>query len=230
MIDTQLLSIVYMQDCIEGMKKYDDKTFDLAIVDPPYGINRSTIAGKQSGTQHGNAAAAKRHYAIKDWDKQPPPHEYFKGLFRISKNQIIWGANHFISRMPYDASCWIVWDKDNGDNDFADCELAWTSFDKAARKFKWTWSGMLQHDMKNKERRIHPTQKPVALYEWLLHNYAKSGDLILDTHLGSGSSRIAAYKNGFDFVGFEIDADYYAAQEKRFQTFIAQQGYQLGNF
>ena len=155
-------------------------------------------------------------------DLNAPEQSYFDELFRISKNQIIWGANHFISRMPFDSSCWIVWDKDNGATDFADCELAWTSFDTAVRKFKFKWQGMLQQDMKNKESRIHPTQKPIALYKWLLTNYAKQGDKILDTHLGSGSSRIAAYDLGFDFTGFELDKEYFEAQEKRFQNHIAQ--------
>ena len=127
------------------------------------------------------------------------------------------GANHFISNIPIDSSCWIVWNKDNGASDFADCELAWTSFKTAVRMFTWRWSGMLQQNMKNKERRIHPTQKPVALYAWLLMNYAKEGDRILDTHLGSGSSRIAAYKLGFDFVGCELDEYYFEAQEIRFK-------------
>ena len=125
--------------------------------------------------------------------------------------------------MPFDSSCWIVWDKDNGKNDFADCELAWTSFKSAVRKFKFRWQGMLQGDMANKEIRIHPTQKPVALYTWLLQNYAKPGDKILDTHLGSGSSRIAAYDLDFDFVGCEIDPDYFKAQEERFKAHTAQE-------
>jgi site-specific DNA-methyltransferase (adenine-specific) len=123
--------------------------------------------------------------------------------------------------MPHDSSCWLVWDKDNTGN-FADCELAWTSFDTAVRKFQWRWNGMLQQNMKDKEERIHPTQKPVALYDWILQNYAKRGDLILDTHLGSGSSRIAADKGGFNFVGFEIDADYYEKSKKRFNDFKSQ--------
>jgi site-specific DNA-methyltransferase (adenine-specific) len=147
-------------------------------------------------------------------------------LCRVSRDQIIWGANHFISRIDdardANSPCWIVWDKDNGANDFADCELAWSSFPTAVRRFKYTWNGMLQQDMANKERRIHPTQKPVALYKWLLTNYAKEGDKILDTHLGSGSSRIAAYDLGFDFTGYELDKDYFNAQEQRFANHIAQ--------
>jgi len=209
-------SIVFNEDCIEVMKRYPDKWFDLAVVDPPYGIDVA-----KTGKVGGNNAGKAKDYGAKEWDKQPPNEEYFRQLFRVSKNQIVWGANHFISKMPHDSSCWLVWDKDNTGN-FADCELAWTSFDTAVRKFQWRWNGMLQQNMKDKEERIHPTQKPVALYEWILQNYAKRGDLILDTHLGSGSSRIAADKGGFNFVGFEIDADYYEKSKKRFNDFKSQ--------
>jgi len=126
--------------------------------------------------------------------------------------------------LPFNCSspCWVVWDKENGASDFADCELAWTSFKTAVRRFKFRWAGMLQGDMKNKEQRIHPTQKPVQLYKWLLQNYAKPGDRILDTHLGSGSSAIAAHYGGFDFVGCELDTDYYNAASKRFEQATAQ--------
>lgn len=209
-------SEVFNMDNMEFMRGCKDGQFDLAIVDPPYGINHSTIAGKQSGQKYGNAASAKTAYTTKDWDKNPPQSEYFEQLFRISKNQIVWGANHFISLMPFDASCWIVWDKVNGDNNFADCELAWTSFDSSVRKFSYTWSGMIQENMKKKEIRIHPTQKPIALYTWLLQKYAKEGDTILDTHLGSGSSRIASWDMKFDFTGIELDKEYFDASVKRF--------------
>jgi site-specific DNA-methyltransferase (adenine-specific) len=209
-------SEVYLEDCTEALKRFNDNHFDLAIVDPPYGIDVA-----KTGKVGGNNAGKAKDYGAKEWDKQPPNEEYFRQLFRVSKNQIVWGANHFISKMPHDSSCWLVWDKDNTGN-FADCELAWTSFDTAVRKFQWRWNGMLQQNMKDKEERIHPTQKPVALYEWILQNYAKRGDLILDTHLGSGSSRIAADKGGFNFVGFEIDADYYEKSKKRFNDFKSQ--------
>ncbi len=209
-------SEVYLEDCTEALKRFDDNHFDLAIVDPPYGINVA-----KTGKVGGNNAGKAKDYGAKEWDKQPPNDEYFRQLFRVSKNQIVWGANHFISKMPFDSSCWLVWDKDNSGN-FADCELAWTSFDTAVRKFQWRWNGMLQQNMKDKEERIHPTQKPVALYEWILQNYAERGNLILDTHLGSGSSRIAADKGGFNFVGFEIDADYYEKSKKRFNDFKSQ--------
>jgi len=199
------------------MKLMKDNQFDLAIIDVPYGINMMDSDNKSRG----KLAVAKDYKKLND--SQSPNMEYFDELFRISKNQIIWGANHFISKTPYDSSCWIVWDKDNGNNDFADCELAYTSFKTAVRKFKYTWNGMLQEDMKNKEIRIHPTQKPIALYKWLLKNYAKPNDTILDTHVGSGSSRIACWEMGFDFTGFEIDKDYWEAQEKRFQIVKNQQ-------
>ena len=196
-------------DCMEYMATVPDKYFDLAIVDPPYGINMD--GGKIGGNNCGKA----KDYTQKDWDKEPPSIEYFNELIRVSKNQIIWGANHFISRMPFDSSCWIVWDKDNSGN-FADCELAWTSFNTAVRKYKFRWNGMLQENMKNKEIRIHPTQKPVALYEWLLTNYAKKGQKVFDSHLGSGSSAIAAHYFGVDFVGCELDKDYFEAAKARF--------------
>ena len=173
--------------------------------------------GKIGGDNKGKAT----DYAKKTWDIKAPENEYFDELLRVSKNQIVFGANHFISRIPIDSPCWIVWDKDNTGN-FADCELAWTSFKSAVRKYEFRWNGMLQGNMSNKEIRIHPTQKPVALYEWLLTRYAKPGDKILDTHLGSGSSRIAAYNLGFDFVGCEIDEDYFKAQEERFKKHTAQ--------
>jgi len=203
---------------MEGMKQFPDKYFELAIVDPPYGIGES---GDKNHTRT-KLARAKDYKSFSGNDKEPPPKEYFIELFRVSKNQIIWGANHFISRMPHDSSCWIVWDKQNGENDFADCELAWTSFKRSVRQFTFRWAGMLQGDMKNKEFRIHPTQKPIALYKWLLTNYAKPGDKILDTHVGSASSLIACYEYGFDFIGFEIDKDYYEAAQKRLQAVMSQ--------
>lgn len=215
---------------MEAMKSFPDKYFELAVVDPPYGIGESgdknhTRGGKTKFggkmAKAGSFVKSKNYKAFSGGDKYPMPIEFFAELRRVSKNQIVWGANHFISRLPYDSPAWVVWDKMNGENDFADCELAWTSFPSAVRKFEWKWNGMLQQDMANKETRIHPTQKPIALYKWLLTNYAKPGDKILDTHLGSGSSRIAAYDMGFDFWGYELDADYFAAMEARFQAHIS---------
>jgi site-specific DNA-methyltransferase (adenine-specific) len=205
------ISIVENINCMIAMQKFPDKFFDLAIVDPPYGIGED---GKKNHSR--SKLAESKKYTPKKWDNNPPDKKYFDELFRVSKNQIIFGANHFIENINRNSSCWIVWDKDNGNNDFADCELAWTSFTSAARIFKFRWSGMLQGDMKNKQKRIHPTEKPVKLYEWILKNYAKSEFKILDTHLGSGSSRIAAHNLSFDFWGYEIDAEYFCDQQSRF--------------
>jgi len=147
---------------------------------------------------------------------------YFKQIQRVSVNQIVWGANHFIENIPNaNSSCWIVWDKDNGLTDFADCELAWTSFKTAVRKFKFKWQGMLQGDMKNKQERIHPNEKPIALYKWLLTNYAKEGDLIVDTHGGSCKISIACFDLGFDCVVCEIDEYYYKLGKAAFDAHVA---------
>jgi site-specific DNA-methyltransferase (adenine-specific) len=210
-------SVVYNEDCMSVMARYPDKFFDLAIVDPPYGMIKNTYGSGSKGIK-ANFDCHKHNH--REWDIKPSI-QYTKELQRVSKNQIIWGANHFISIVPFDSSCWLVWDKDNT-GDFADCELAWTSFNTAVRKFTWRWNGMLQQNMKQKEERIHPTQKPVALYDWVFKQYTKQGDLILDTHLGSGSSRIAAHKHNLEFVGCEIDAEYFAAQEARFKEFTSQ--------
>ncbi len=213
-----MISETHNEDCMVGMSRYPDKFFDLAIVDPPYGIG----INKQSQGK-GGGVARKINYTKKDWDNDAPPIEYFHELKRVSKNQIVWGANHFISRMPFDSCCWIVWDKLNGETDFADCELAWASFPTSVRRLQYKWAGMLQQDMKNKEIRLHPTQKPIKLYEWLLQNYAKPNDKILDTHMGSQSSRIAAYLMGFDYWGWEIDKEYFDKGDKRFKEITAQQ-------
>jgi site-specific DNA-methyltransferase (adenine-specific) len=212
-------SIVFNSDCVEGMKQFPDKYFDLAVVDPPYGIG---INNQSQGK--GGGVARKIDYTKKDWDNESPNPEYFDLLQRKSKNQIIWGANHFIDNIPFNVSspCWIVWDKDNGETDFADCELAWTSFKTAVRRFKWTWAGMMQQNMKDKESRIHPTQKPIALYDWLYLKYAQEGMKVIDTHLGSGSNRISAHKYKMDFTAFEIDKEYFDKQEQRYRDFISQ--------
>lgn len=193
-------------DCQDYMKGQPNKVFDLAMVDPPYGI------GEDGGK---NRRGASKHIK-KGWDKTIPSSEYFQELFRVSKNQIIWGANHFMQNVGLGSPCWIVWDKLNGTSDFADCELAYTSFKTAVRKFSFRWNGMIQGDMKNKETRIHPTQKPVALYRWIFNNYAKPGQRIFDSHFGSGSSAIAAHYFGLDYVGCEIDRYYFKAAKKRF--------------
>lgn len=196
-------------DCMEAMAQMPDKAFDLAIVDPPY------QAKDAIGLLNSNGHVANRT-AYKVFENVAPADDYFTELKRVSREQIIWGGNFFGLRGGY-----LCWDK-NG-TAFGEGELAYCSMFNSVRFFEFTWNGMLQgYGNKEKERRIHPTQKPVALYKWLLTNYAKPGDKILDTHLGSGSSRIAAYDLGFDFVGYELDKDYFEAQEARFARHTAQ--------
>lgn len=203
------ISIAECCDCMEAMKGFGDKFFELAVVDPPYGA-ADAINPVSSPIKY---QAKRGNY--KEFENVIPDAEYFEELCRISRNQIIWGGNFFGLSGGV-----IVWNK-NG-TAFGDGEVAICSTHKSVRIFEYTWNGMIQGNMKSKEDRIHPTQKPVALYQWLLKNYAKPNDKILDTHLGSGSSRIAAYKMGFDFWGYEIDKDYFEAQEKRFKAAIAE--------
>ena len=200
-------------DCMQYMKEQPDNAFDLACVDTQYGIGEN---GDKNASRS-KLAMSKDYKSFHGGDRLPPGKDYFNELIRVSKNQIIWGANHFMQNIGLGSSCWIVWDKLNGENDFADCELAFTSFDTAVRKFSFRWAGMLQGNMKDKETKIHPTQKPVALYRWLLENYAEKGQRVLDTHGGSFSSAIAAHYFGCDFVGCEIDKDYFKAAKKRFE-------------
>jgi len=201
-------SIVFNEDCVQGLKRFADNHFDLAIVDPPYGIG---MDGGNVGYKGFN------NFEKKDWDKEIPSNEYFAELFRVSKNQVIFGGNYF--GLP-PTRCYLVWDKGEGfyNRTYAECELAWTSFDANTCKIKY--DPLAKGDYKGK---IHPCQKPVTVYDWILQKYAKPNDLILDTHLGSGSSRIAANKGGFNFIGFETDKEYYEKQEKRFKNFTAQQ-------
>ena len=188
----------YNMDCTEGMKQFPDKYFDLAIVDPPYGINISNNIGRRKGDKKSN-------YPKAYWDNVTPDKSYFDELFRISKNQIIWGGNYF--RLP-PTKCFIVWRKPQISEDvsFAMVEYAWTSFNQTAKE----WIGM-----SNEADRIHATQKPVALYVWLLNKYANKDDIILDTHVGSASSLIACHRTNHRFVGFELDEYYYKLANQR---------------
>jgi site-specific DNA-methyltransferase (adenine-specific) len=217
-----MISETFNIDCIEGMKQYPDKYFDLAVCDPPYGIGLvKTEAGNWGIRKENN----ENHSKQKDWDFSKPTIEYIVELFRVSKEQILFGANHYIEVVPYNSSCWIVWDKENGDNYFADCELAWTSFKTATRKAKIKWGGANSH---REGKRIHECQKPFALYDWIFSNYAKEGMKILDTHLGSQSSRIAAYKAKLDFIGFELDKEYFEQGNQRFEEFKIQFEQEIG--
>jgi len=197
------LNKVHLMDCMEGMADIPDKYFELAIVDPPYGIGVNKMNMGSRKTVRPDS---------RNWDDAVPSDEYFTELRRVSVNQVIWGGNYF--KLPPNR-CFFVWDKGETmyGRGFAECEQAWVSFDKSARIIKMSPN---QHD------RIHPTQKPVDLYKWILISYAKPGDKILDTHVGSGSSIIACIDMGFDYMGFEIDADYYEAMQDRIYQFTRQ--------
>ena len=196
-------SIVHNADCLAAMKEYPENYFQLCIADPPYGINAANFNMGSRKTVRPDK---------KQWDIKPPDQSYFKEMFRISQNQIFFGGNYF--DLP-PTRCFIIWDKGETmyGRSFAECEMAWTSFDASARMFKLS---------PNQLNRIHTCEKPIALYKWILQNYAKQGDRIIDPFLGSGSSRIAAYDLGFDFTGYELDTDYFEAQERRFAEYIKQ--------
>jgi len=201
-------------DCLEAMKQMDDNQFDLAIVDPPYGGNDAI--GLKDNKSKGKQATKRTDYKV--FENVAPSKEYFDELIRVSKKQIIWGVNFYNN---YDLSGGrIVWDKKG--TAFGRAELAYYSHSKSVNVFEYTWNGMLQGDMKNKETRIHPTQKPVKLYEWILDNYANEGDKILDTHLGSGSIALACHNRGFDLTGFEIDSEYYNNAVERLRVHQSQ--------
>ncbi len=201
------ISEVYNMDCMEYMKDIPDKFFDLAVVDPPYGIG---IDGQKLSINK-NPKANRKEHNHKGWDNSIPPESYFDELRHVSKNRIIWGANYFVSNLNEGTKGWIVWYKGQKGLTMSDCELAFSSFNNPTRIVEINRVQLL------KEGTIHPTQKPIKLYQWILNNYAETGDKILDTHLGSGSSRIAAYKLGFDFYATEIDKEYFEAQEQRFR-------------
>lgn len=207
-------------DCMELMKNTPDKYYDLAIVDPPYGIN-ADVKNSTNKKQSKKSASNSKKYGEQKWDTDVPTKEYFIELFRVSKEQIIWGVNYY----PFDflAGGRIYWDKCVTMPTYSDGELAYCSLLNSIKSVKIAWHGMIQHDMKNKEARIHPTQKPIALYKWILSKYAKKGDKILDTHFGSGSHGIACYDLLFDLDACELDADYFNASVERIKTHAKQQ-------
>lgn len=224
------ISEAFNMDCMEYMAGLPDKAFELAIVDPPYFTGPDKLGYYGKGYYSSTGVVRKEYESIGIWDI--PEQTYFNELRRVSKNQIIWGINyfHFAGLMPGR----IVWDKVNGASSFSDCEIAYNSMTSRVDLFRYMWNGMLQGknisegfiqrgDKSKNEKRIHPTQKPVDLYKWLLSRYAKPGDKILDTHLGSGSSRIASYDMGFDFYATELDKDYFDASIERFITFKMQE-------
>ena len=232
-------STVFNEDCLTGMKRYPDNYFDLAVVDPPYGINatnmqmgsapnRSRTDGYNSGPSISTAIKTKGRLnagsgklknrllntSLIDWDNEKPSQEYFDELFRVSKNQIIWGGNYFDLKTT---RCVLCWDKCQPWENFSQWEMAWTSFDKPAALFRYSSTGGA-----NTEKKIHPTQKPIALYDWIFRRFSERGMRILDTHLGSGSSRISADKAGLDFTGFETNRDYLKNHEERWKAYKSQ--------
>lgn len=219
------ISTVFNEDCTPALQGYPDHFWDVGLLDVPYGIDASNM---KLGEGKNSRWSGPKPYKRGDWDKTAPGPEYWQQLFRVTKHQVIFGANHFISliapHVDIDASCWVVWDKNNGDTSFADAELAWTSFETPVRLLKYTWSGYIQELMGDrKEERIHPTQKPTYLYRWLLEKFCDPGWKVLDTHMGSQSSRIAAHKMGFDYWGWEIDTDYFNQGTKRYLEQTCQQ-------
>lgn len=205
------------EDNMELMARYPDGYFDLAIVDPPYGINadkKNSVKKMQSK----RSASLSKDYGNQDWDSAVPDDNYFVELKRVSKKQIVWGANFFNLQGGM-----LYWHKHVTMPTYSQGELAWLSWLNKIDFVDIAWHGMIQHDMKNKEIRIHPTQKPIKLYEWILMHYAKEGDKILDTHLGSGSIAIACHNLGFDLTACELDEEYYDAAIKRIEEHTKQQ-------
>jgi site-specific DNA-methyltransferase (adenine-specific) len=198
-------------DCMELLKATPDKFYDLAIVDPPYGIGAGSVNFK-----NGSSKSEKPYFKNNDWDIKPPSKDYFDELKRVSNNQIIWGGNYFLDNLN-STRCMVFWDKTIHGNSYADGEIAWTSFDKNVRYFRENIA------QTNSEGRIHPTQKSIRLYEFLLDNFANAGDKILDTHLGSGSHAIACNNLGFELTACELDKDYYEASIKRIKAAAAQE-------
>ena len=194
------------EDCMDLLKRTPDKFYDLAICDPPYGINFSK-------TKTGKGWTVRES---KDWDKEIPPPEYWEQLFRVSKNQIVWGGNYMTEFLPPSMG-WIFWDKGQRDFSLADGELAWTSFNRALRVYEYSMA-----KLNNNRVGFHPTEKPIDLYRWILQKYAKQGDKILDTHLGSGSIAIACHDYGFDLTACELDKEYYEKAIQRIKNHVSQ--------
>lgn len=208
-------------DCMDILKQLPDKCIDLVLTDPPYGIGYDKKASKFSNTYQGNGVAIRGNYRSTDWDNKTPDKETFNEIIRVSKNQIIFGGNYIANILP-NSRCWLVWDKKNGSNAWADCELAWTSFDKVVKKYDYLWNGMLQEDMKNKEKRFHPTQKPVGLFERILNDYSKESYLVLDCFSGSGTTAIACHNLKRRFICIEKDKEYWQKSCERLKAVQAQ--------
>lgn len=198
-------------DCFDILPTFPDQFFDICFTDPPYGIKRSEKIG--GGIKHGNSLAKRRSYTEKDWDNKKIDNKIFDYIFKLSKNQIIWGGNYYCSTLG-DTRCFIVWDKNNGSNDFADCELAWTNYKTSTRLIKWTWNGFIQQ---KKEDRYHPTQKPVGLYKKIINKFIEKNAIILDPFAGSGTLAIAALETGRRYVCIEKEVEYYDIAMRRIE-------------
>ena len=220
-IDSKMNTIIHA-DCLEVMRKIPDNYFGLILTDPPYGIgasrflNRKNYSADGDEYKRGNSLASKKKYDIKEWDNQIPSREVFNEMKRISQHQIIFGGNYFVDMLD-NSQCWIVWDKVNGTNDFADCELAWTTFKSSVRKYTFAWNGFIQQDMSNKEERHHPTQKPIELFKMILRDYAIKLDkkTVFDPFGGSCTTAIASKSLGLDWCVCELEEDYCKIGEER---------------
>ena len=203
--------VIYNADCLDILPMIPEKSINLALTDPPYGIgianSKNLTRGKQRGGLKNRAWGYNIDYGEYGWDQSKASDKHIENIITVSVNQIIFGGNYY-AQLLGNSSCWIVWDKDNGENDFSDCELAWTSFGTAVRKFKWRWHGMLQEYMSNKEHRTHPSQKPLPLFKWILEKYSQPDNLILDPFLGSGTTAVAAKQLGRQYIGIEISQKY----------------------
>jgi site-specific DNA-methyltransferase (adenine-specific) len=207
-------SEVHLIDCMEFLRSVPDKAYSLAVVDPPYGLQ---IDGQKLSNTNKNPKHNRKSHEFKGWDNSIPSAEYFIELFRVSQNQIIWGGNYFTEYLK-PTKAWIFWYKGQNDLTMSDGEMAWTSLEKVTRQITINRAVLI------KQNTIHPTEKPVALYDWIFRNYAKPNDTILDTHMGSQSSRISAYKAGLDFTGCELDPEYFEQGNERFRNFLLKSG------
>lgn len=210
---TENMDTIINADCMDVLKQLPDKCVDLVLTDPPYGINYDKKASKVSGTYQGKGLAPRGIYKISNWDSSILSDKIFNEIVRVSKNQIFFGGNYFANLLP-NSKCWLVWDK-HKEGCWADCELAWTSFSLPVKKYDFLWNGMLQQNMKNKEKRIHPTQKPADLFGMILRDFSSENNIILDPFSGSGTTAVACHKLGRRFICIEKDPDYWAASVKR---------------
>ena len=211
---------LYLADCLDVLGELETGSVDVVVTDPPYGIGADRGQEKRGGIQGGAALAPSTAYGHTDWDKERPTQVTIDELLRVSRNQIVFGGNYFADMLPPSAG-WLVWDKDNGTNNYADFELLWTSYQRAARKVRWRWHGMLQ-ERGERDVRVHPTQKPVGLLMWILENYIKRHCVVCDPFMGSGTTCVACARLGYPFIGVEVNAQYFDHAVKRTDAELSQ--------